>query len=81
MEMPGPAAVPLVLSEAEKKQLLQISRHCSTPRGVLLRIEIVQAAAQGIANRAIAHRLATSVPTVLLWRKRYEIEGVNHPPS
>src|SRR5580698_6885221 len=74
--MPLPDASPLVLSEAEKKQLLRMSRHRSTPRGVLLRVEIVLAAAQGVANRAIARRLSSSVPTVLLWRKRYEAEGL-----
>jgi DNA-binding NarL/FixJ family response regulator len=74
--MPLPDASPLVLSDTEKKQLLRMSRHRSTPRGVLLRIEIVLAAAQGVANRAIARRLSSSVPTVLLWRKRYEAEGL-----
>ena len=74
--MPLPDASPLVLAEAEKKQLLRMIRHRSTPRGVLLRIEIVLAAAQGFANRAIARRLSSSVPTVLLWRKRYEAEGL-----
>jgi transposase len=74
--MTVPGAAPLVLSEAEKKQLMRLSRHRSTPRGVLLRIQIVQAAAEGVANRAIARRVSTSLPTVLLWRKRYESEGL-----
>ena len=74
--MPLPGASPLALSEAEKKHLRRISRHRSTPRGILLRVEIVLAAAEGIANRAIARKLATSLPTVLLWRKRYEAEGL-----
>ncbi len=30
---------------------------------------IVRAAAEGMANRAIARKLPTSLPTVLLWRK------------
>lgn len=74
--MPLPAAAPLVLSEAEKKQLLRMSRHRSTPRGVLLRLHIIESAAEGVPNRAIARRLSTSLPTVLLWRKRYEAEGL-----
>ena len=74
--MPGPPADPLVLSAGEKKQLLNLSRHRSTPRGVLVRLQIVLSAAEGLANRAIARNLSTSVPTVLLWRKRYEAEGV-----
>ena len=71
-----PAAARLVLSEADKKQLMRIVRHRSTPRGIVLRAEIVRAAAEGMANRAIARRLSTSLPTVLLWRKRYEAEGL-----
>jgi transposase len=36
----------------------------------------VLAAAEGLANRVIARNLSRSVPTVLLWRKRYEKGGV-----
>src|SRR4051812_23558476 len=74
MSIPGAAR--LVLSEADKKQLRRIGGHRSTPRGIVLRVEIVRAAAEGMANRAIARKLSTSLPTVLLWRKRYETEGL-----
>jgi transposase len=37
----------------------------------------VLGAAEGIANRVLARRLCTSVPTVLLWRKRYESDGLS----
>src|SRR4051794_2866111 len=74
MSIPGAAR--LVLSEADKKQLRRIGGHRSTPRGIVLRVEIVRAAAEGMANRAIARKLSTSLPTVLLWRKRYEAEGL-----
>src|SRR5438309_5348199 len=70
------AAARLVLSEGDKKQLMRIGRHRSTPRGIVLRVEIVRAAAEGMANHAIARKLSTSLPTVLLWRKRYEAEGL-----
>ena len=53
-----------------------MSRQRSTPGGIALRIQIVLAAAQGRANRSIARKLSTSVPTVLLWRNRYEQEGM-----
>ena len=69
-----PAAARLVLSEADNNQLMRIGGHRSTPRGIVLRVEIVRAAAEGMANRAIARQLSTSLPTVLLWRKRYEAE-------
>lgn len=37
---------------------------------------IVLRAAEGLANRVIAQKLSTSVPTVLLWRKQYERAGL-----
>src|SRR3954453_23431240 len=74
MSIPGAAR--LVLSEADKKQLRRIGGHRSTPQGIVLRVEIVRAAAEGMANPAIARKLSTSLPTILLWRKRYEAEGL-----
>lgn len=74
--MPLPAAASLSLNEADRKQLRAISRHRSTPRGIVQRIHIVLGAAEGLANRVLARELCTSVPTVLLWRKRYESGGL-----
>ena len=74
--MPLPAAPALILTDSERKQLQAIGHQRSTPRGIVLRINIVLAAAEGLANRVIARKLSTSVPTVLLWRKRYEDSGV-----
>jgi transposase len=42
----------------------------------VLRIDIVLGAAEGLANRVLARKLSTSVPTVLLWRKRFESDGI-----
>ena len=64
--MPLPAAPGLNLTESERQQLLAISRHRGTPRGIVLRINIVIGAADGIANHVLARRLSTSLPTVLL---------------
>jgi len=75
-EMPLPPAAKLVLSDAQRKQLLAIRRHRSTPRGVVLRTSIILGAAEGLANRVLARKLGTSVPTVLLWRKRYASGGL-----
>jgi transposase len=74
--MPLPPAAKLALTESERKQLQAISRHRGTPRGILLRVNIVLGAAEGIANHALARKLSTSVPTVLLWRQRYETGGL-----
>jgi len=74
--MPLPAAARLVLTDSQRNELLAVSRHRSTPRGIVLRVSIVLRAAEGLANRVIARKLSTSVPTVLLWRKRYERAGL-----
>src|SRR5205823_14256274 len=74
--MPLPPAVKLALSNAERKQLTAFGRHRSSPRGIVLRVDIVLGAADGLANRVLARKLSTSVPTVLLWRKRFEREGI-----
>src|SRR5438105_7993694 len=74
--MPLPPAAGLAISNAERKQLAALGRHRSSPRGIVLRIEIVLGAAEGLANRVLARKLSTSVPTVLLWRKRYESDGI-----
>src|SRR4051794_19563586 len=74
--MPLPSAAALHLSDSERKQLRAIGRQRITPRGIVLRINIILGAAEGVANRVLARKLATSVPTVLLWRKRYESDGL-----
>lgn len=74
--MPLPAAPQLLLSESERKQLLTLSRHRSTPRGIVLRLNIVLGAAGGIANHVLARQLSTSLPTVLLWRRRFDSGGL-----
>src|SRR6266478_6830372 len=74
--MPLPPAARLALDEADRKQLMAIRQHRSAPRGMVLRINIVLGAAEGLANRVLARKLSTSVPTVLLWRKRFESDGI-----
>jgi transposase len=74
--MPLPAAPKLVLTNTERKQLLAISRHRATPRGIVLRLKIILGGAEGTANHVLARELSTSLPTVLLWRRRYETDGL-----
>jgi transposase len=74
--MPLPPASKLVLPESERKQLHAISGHRNMPQGVLLRVNIVLGAAEGLANHVLARDLSTSLPTVLLWRRRYDSNGL-----
>lgn len=74
--MPLPPAKKLNLSASARKELLALSRQRNIPKGIALRVEIVLGASEGIANRVLARRLSTSLPTVLLWRRRYETGGL-----
>jgi transposase len=74
--MPLPPAPKLSLTGSDRKRLLEISRHRSTPRGIILRVDIVLGAAEGIANHVLARNLSTSLPTVLLWRRRFNSGGL-----
>src|SRR5258707_7048664 len=66
----------IALDNADRKELMAIRQHRSAPSGLVLRINIILGAAEGLANRVLARKLSTSVPTVLLWRKRYESDGI-----
>ena len=74
--MPLPPAPKLCLTDSDRKQLLEISDHRSAPRGIVLRVDIVLGAAEGIANHVLARNLSTSLPTVLLWRRRFDSGGL-----
>ena len=74
--MPLPPAPRLALSDADRKELVSLSRQRSIPRGILLRVNVVPGAAEGCANHVLARELSTTVTTVLLWRNRYDAEGL-----
>ncbi|MGH2452027.1 MAG: helix-turn-helix domain-containing protein, partial [Candidatus Limnocylindria bacterium] len=69
--------LPLPLSEGEQKTLRELRRARSTERGLAERAEIVLAAAAGESHATIARRLACSVPTVMLWRRRFAERGID----
>jgi transposase len=50
----------------------------TSPQRIVLRSRICLLAAKGVSNNAIAKRLGTSRPTVILWRNRFEKKG---PPG
>lgn len=75
--MPRPPAKALPVTGAERDELLAISRHRATPQSVVLRLKIVLGAAEGLPNKTLARQLSTTLPTVLLWRRRYEDAGLS----
>src|SRR5215211_3772236 len=69
--MRGPQPVPIVLSDAERQALEELSRRHSTPQQRALRARIVLAAADGLNHRQIARRLDISLDTARRWRQRW----------
>ena len=73
MFTPAPA---LRIDTNQEKRLKSLVGSGKTPQKVALRARIVLLAAAGQANHAVAARLGTSRPTVLLWRRRFQRAGV-----
>jgi transposase len=57
------------------RELTQLTSSRNTPQGIALRAKIVLGAADGVGNKVLARQLSTSLPTVLLWRRRFREEG------
>jgi transposase len=70
---PAPA---LVLREGDRGELERWARASRIEAGAAKRARIVLLAADGVANARIAEAVAVSVPTVLLWRTRYQAKGL-----
>jgi len=65
----------LEMSEEQLRTLQAWVASSDTPQKVVLRSRIVLLAHEGTANNAIARRLETSRPTVILWRERFAQAG------
>ena len=63
------------MDENQRKRLQFLIRSGKTPQKVALRARIILLAAEGVPNNAIAARLGTSRPTVLLWRAAFRVLG------
>jgi transposase len=71
-----PRSLPaLPIQEGQQQQLQQWIAAFGTPRQVVLRCQIVLAAAEGQSDLAIAQLLQVSRPTVNLWRTRFAQSG------
>jgi transposase len=74
--VPGTACA-LNLKESDALQLRQWSSAFGTPQQVALRCRIVLAAAEGKSDYEIAAQLSANRKTVMLWRARFEQEGLD----
>lgn len=69
--MPGPAATAVVIPKELRPKLKKLARSQTAPHREVVRARIVEDAAYGRSNEAIATRLRLSVPTVRRWRRRF----------
>src|ERR1051326_7443822 len=74
--MPFAPASALDVSDADRRELSVLSSARAAPQGIAMRARIVLGAADGVANKVLARQLSTSLPTVLLWRRRFMEEGL-----
>ncbi len=66
----------LQITREQKKTLTSWVHAGTTPQRMVLRSQICLLAAEGRSNNAIAKELDTSRPTVLLWRARFNTQGI-----
>jgi transposase len=70
-ERAGRPKAELVLSDAERDQLVRWSRRAKSSQVLALRSKIVLACAEGGSNKQVAERLRVTPGTVTRWRRRF----------
>ena len=70
-----PAAA-LVLRDGDRVELERWTRASTVSAGAAKRARIVLLAAEGVANARITEVVGASLPTVMLWRGRYQAHGI-----
>ena len=67
----------LVVTDAEREQLVRWSRRRSSAQALALRSKIILGCAAGVDNKAVAGELSCSVKTVGKWRARFVEFGLD----
>src|SRR3990172_2677335 len=75
-DMAAHPAAPLAVSESEAETLRAMTRAGTTEQRTAMRARVILRAAEGAAHVTIADELGVSVPTVLLWRRRFKEQGL-----
>lgn len=69
--MRGPKPLPIALTDAEHGALSQLVGKHKTPQQIVLRAQIVLAAADGLNNAQVARLFGITIDTARLWRERW----------
>jgi transposase len=75
MTHPGPSAVPIVLSEDERAELVRRARGPGRWRAD--RARIILACAEGMSNAGAAQALGVAVKSVSKWRRQFAVERLD----
>ena len=70
-------AAPLLLSHDERNMLTKWAHSATAPHRVVTRAKALLMAGDGVANTRIATTLGIGRPTVLNWRGRFLIDGLD----
>jgi len=71
-------ATQVILTEKEREELVQITRHHRSEQQQAQRARMILASAQGDSNAQIARELRINVDTVRLWRDRWVgLQGID----
>src|SRR5229473_2793237 len=71
----GIAAPPLTVAADERRTLITWEKAHKTPQAVAIRVRIVLAVAEGMANQQIAETVGVTRATVIAARRRFEEGG------
>lgn len=75
--MPFAPAPALALRRGDRERLEATVRKRTAPQRAVLRARIILHCAAGMPHRQIKRTLGTTIDTIVLWRKRYEAEGLD----
>lgn len=74
--MPAPLAAAIDLTDVDRSALVRMTRASSVRTSLAQRAHIVLLAGEGTSNTEIAELVGVSRPTVILWRKRFQDQGI-----
>jgi len=72
----GRVSARLVITHEQRAELDSVASSRSLPHGLVDRAQIILLAADGMATKAIAHKIGCSRATVSKWRKRFAAHGI-----